>query len=89
MLQQDVPQDFVLATGRTHTVGHFAELAFKVADLDYRDFVVQDPRFMRLADVDLLVGDPGKARQVLGWEATTSFEQLVRIMVEAELISAE
>lgn len=85
MLQQDHPEDFVLATGRTHTVGRFAELAFDVVGLDYRDYVVQDPRFMRLADVDLLVGDPRKAKQKLGWESTTSFEELVQIMVEAEL----
>jgi GDPmannose 4,6-dehydratase len=89
MLQQDAPQDFVLATGRTHTVGRFAELAFQVVGLDYRDFVVPDPRLMRLADVDLLVGDPGKARQLMGWESKTSFEDLVRIMVEAELSSNE
>jgi GDPmannose 4,6-dehydratase len=89
MLQQDVPQDFVLATGRTHTVGRFAELAFQAVGLDYRDFVVQDPRLMRLADVDLLVGDPRKAQQVMGWEAKTSLEDLVRIMVESELILDE
>lgn len=85
MLQQDAPEDYVLATGRTHTVGRFAELAFETVGLDYRDYIVQDPRFMRPADVDLLVGDPSKARQKLGWEAKTSFEELVRLMVEAEL----
>lgn len=85
MLQQDAPEDYVLATGRTHTVGRFAELAFEAVGLDYRDYIVQDPRFMRPADVDLLVGDPSKARQKLGWEAKTSFEELVRLMVEAEL----
>jgi len=85
MLQQDAPDDYVLATGRTHTVQRFAELAFEVVGLDYRDFVVQDPRYMRPADVDLLVGNPAKAKTKLGWEATTSFEELVRIMVEAEL----
>jgi len=85
MLQQDSPEDFVLATGRTHTVGRFAELAFASVGLNYQDYVIQDPRFMRPADVDLLVGDPGKAQKRLGWEATTSFEELVRIMVEAEL----
>ena len=63
MLQQDQPEDFLLATGRTHTVGRFAELAFDAVGLDYRDYVVQDPRFIRPADVDLLVGDPGKARR--------------------------
>lgn len=87
MLQQDQPEDYVLATGRTHTVRQFAELAFQVVGLDYRDYVVQDPLFMRPADVDLLVGNPAKARARLGWEATTSFEQLVQMMVEAELAS--
>ena len=87
MLQQDSPQDYVLATGRTHTVERFVQLAFDVVGLDYHDYVVQDPRFMRPADVDLLVGDPSKAKCELGWEAKTSFEELVRIMVEAELRS--
>ena len=85
MLQQDQPEDYVLATGRTHTVGRFAELAFEAVGLDCHDYVVQDPRFMRPADVDLLVGDPGKARRQLGWQTTTTFEELVQIMVEAEL----
>jgi GDPmannose 4,6-dehydratase len=89
MLQQDEPEDYVLATGRTHTVRRFADLAFETVGLDYRDFVVQDPRFMRPAEVDLLVGDPGKAREKLGWEAETSFEELVRIMVEADLEAPE
>ena len=87
MLQQNRPDDFVLATGRTHTVQHFVDLAFKAVGLDYQDYVVQDPRFMRPADVDLLVGDPAKARQQMGWHAETSFEDLVKIMVEAELRS--
>jgi len=85
MLQADAPEDYVLATGRTHTVERFAKLAFECVGLDYRDYVVQDPRFMRPAEVDLLVGDPSKAKEKLGWEAETSFEDLVRIMVEAEL----
>jgi GDPmannose 4,6-dehydratase len=85
MLQQDTPEDYVLATGRTHSVGRFAELAFQAVGLDYRNYVVQDPRYMRLADVDLLVGDASKARQQLGWVAKTSFEELVSLMVEAEL----
>jgi GDPmannose 4,6-dehydratase len=85
MLQQDQPEDYVLATGRTHTVGRFAELAFQAVDLDYQDYVSQDPRFMRPADVDLLVGDPAKAERQLGWKAKTSFENLVDIMVEVEL----
>ncbi|MFM8322089.1 MAG: GDP-mannose 4,6-dehydratase [Chloroflexota bacterium] len=85
MLQQDSPHDYVLATGRTHTVAQFAEQAFSVVGLDYRNYVVQDPRYVRPADVDLLVGNPGKARRIMGWEAETSFERLVQIMVEAEL----
>jgi GDPmannose 4,6-dehydratase len=87
IMQQEQPEDFVLATGRTHTVRRFAELAFKEVGLDYQNFIVQDPMFMRPADVDLLVGDPSKAKRKLGWEATTSFEDLVQIMVEAELHS--
>lgn len=87
MLQQDQPDDYVLATGKTTTVERFAELAFKTVDLDFRDYVVQDPRFMRPTDVDLLVGDPSKARDELGWEATTSFGDLVRLMVEDEIVN--
>jgi GDPmannose 4,6-dehydratase len=85
MLQQDAPDDYVIATGRTHTVQHFVELAFETAGLDYRNYVVQDSQFIRPADVDLLVGDPKKAKEKLGWEAKTSLEELVQIMVEAEL----
>ena len=85
MLQHDQPEDYLLATGRTHTVQRFVELAFESLGLDYKQFVVQDPRFMRPADVDLLVGDPSKAQAELGWQVETSFEDLVRIMVEAEL----
>jgi GDPmannose 4,6-dehydratase len=88
MLQQDKPDDFVMATGRTHSVGRFVELAFETVGLDYRPYVVQDPQFMRPADVDLLVGNSAKAKAKLGWEATTSFEQLVKLMVEAELEAA-
>ena len=87
MLQQDQPDDYVLATGKTNTVERFAELAFQTVDLDFRDYVVQDPRFMRPTDVDLLVGDPSKARDELGWEATTSFGDLVRLMVEDEIVN--
>lgn len=85
MLQQDTPQDYVLSTNETNTVARFAELAFQAVDLNYLDYVVQDPRFMRPAEVDLLVGDSSKARQQLGWEPETSFERLVEIMVKAEL----
>ncbi|OGO34874.1 MAG: GDP-mannose 4,6-dehydratase [Chloroflexi bacterium RBG_16_57_11] len=85
MLQHDTPEDYILATGRTQSVRRFTELAFDVVGLDYSKYVVQDARFVRPADVDLLVGDPSKAKKLLGWEATTSFEQLVRLMVESEL----
>ncbi len=87
MLQQDQPEDYVLATGRTHTVRRFAELAFAALDLDYQDYVVLDPRLVRPAEVELLIGDPSKAKRQMGWEAKTSFEELVRIMVEAEMQS--
>jgi GDPmannose 4,6-dehydratase len=85
MLQQDSPEDFILATGRTHTVGRFAEAAFDVLDLNWQDYVIEDPQLRRPADVDLLIGNPAKAKRELGWEAQTSFEELVRIMVEAEI----
>ena len=87
MLQQSEPDDYILATGNTHTVQKFVEVAFGAVDLDYRDFVVQDPKFMRPAEVDILVGDPQKAEEKLGWKAETRFDELVRIMVEAELAS--
>lgn len=87
MLQQDQPEDYVLATGRTHTVRRFAELAFQCVGLDYQDYVVLDQRYMRPAEVDLLVGDPSKAKAQMGWEAKTPFEELVQTMVEAQLKS--
>ncbi len=85
MLQQEEADDYVVATGVTHSVRHFCELAFGHVGLDYRDYVVQDERFMRPAEVDLLVGDPRKASEKLGWRPETSFEELVRMMVEADL----
>jgi len=85
MLQQDQPDDYVIATGQTHTVRKLCELAFGHVGLDYRDYVVQDERFYRPAEVDLLIGDPAKASKVLGWKPETSFEQLVKMMVEADL----
>ena len=85
MLQQGAPDDYVIAAGRTHTVQRFVELAFEHVGLDYREYIVQDPQFMRPADIDLLVGDPTKAKEKLGWESKTSLEELVQIMVEAEL----
>ncbi len=85
MLQQDQPEDYVVGTGETHSVREFCEIAFDHVGLDYRDFVVQDPRFFRPAEVDLLVADPSKARRKLGWEPTVTFEELVKMMVEADL----
>ena len=85
MLHQDQPGDYVVATGQTHSVRRFCELAFAYAGLDYRDYVVVDERFFRPAEVDLLVGDPSRAREKLGWKPEVSFEQLVEMMVEADL----
>ena len=84
MLQQDEPDDYVVATGETHSVRDFCEAAFGCVGLDYRDHVVVDPNFYRPAEVDLLIGDPAKAKAKLGWVSHTSFEDLVRIMVEAD-----
>jgi GDPmannose 4,6-dehydratase len=89
ILQQDQPEDFVLATGHTHSVREFTDLAFNCLGLDYKEFVIQDPIYMRPADVELLVGNPKKAQQKLGWQTMTSFEQLVRLMVDAEIMSLE
>ena len=85
MLQQDEPGDYVIATGRTHSVRDFLEIAFGHVGLEWGDHVVQDPRYMRPAEVDQLIGDAGKAREVLGWEPSVGFEQLVTMMVDADL----
>ncbi|NJP06496.1 MAG: GDP-mannose 4,6-dehydratase [Chloroflexaceae bacterium] len=89
MLQQDEPGDYVVATGETHSVREFAQFAFEHVGLDYRDYVVQDERFMRPAEVDLLVGDRQRAQEVLGWQPTVSFADLVRIMVDADIRSLQ
>lgn len=85
MLQQDKPDDYVLATGETHSVREFVQIAFEHVGLDWEQYVVVDPKYYRPAEVDLLVGNPAKARRVLGWEPTVTFEQLVRLMVDADL----
>jgi len=85
MVQKDDPVDYVVATGETHSVEEFLHLAFGYVDLDWHDFVVQDPQYMRPAEVDLLVGDPGKAWRELGWEPQVTFAELVRMMVDADL----
>src|SRR5215468_5350292 len=87
MLQAPSPDDYVIATGETHSVREFCELAFAEANLDYRDYVVVDEHFYRPAEVDLLIGDASKARQVLGWEPKTTFHDLVREMVREDLRS--
>ena len=85
MLQQDKPQDFVVATGETHSVQEFCELAFGHVGRAWQDHVVQDERFMRPAEVDLLIGDASKARTTLGWRPRTRFEDLVTMMVDADV----
>ena len=85
MLQQDQPDDYVICTGQTRSVRELCEVAFGHLGLDYREFVKVDPRFIRPAEVDLLVGDPSKARRTLGWEPAVSFEELVTMMVDADL----
>jgi len=85
MLQQDEPSDFVVATGETHSVRELCEVAFAAAGLNMEDHVVIDERFLRPAEVDLLVGDPSRAEQVLGWRRKVDFEGLVAMMVESDL----
>ncbi|MCB0958629.1 MAG: GDP-mannose 4,6-dehydratase [Acidimicrobiales bacterium] len=85
MLQQDTPDDYVVATGETHTVRSFCELAFGHVDLDWEQYVKVDERFFRPAEVDLLVGTPAKAKRQLDWEPTTSYPDLVTMMVDADL----
>lgn len=85
MLQQDQPDDYVIATGETHSVREFCEAAFGEVQLDYRKYVVKDERFFRPAEVDLLVGNAAKARRVLGWEPKIAFCELIREMVRSDL----
>ncbi len=91
MLQQETPEDFVIATGEAHSVEEFLALAFDRVELQWRDYVATDSRYLRPSEVDLLLGDATKAREKLGWEPVTSFDELVRIMVDAdwELAKAE
>ena len=85
MLQQDKADDYVVATGRTTTVRDMCKIAFDYVDLNYEDYVVIDPKFYRPAEVDLLLGNPEKAKNILGWEAKTSLEDLIKMMVDADL----
>jgi GDPmannose 4,6-dehydratase len=89
MLQRDVPDDFVIATGETHSVRELCEVAFGAAGLDYESHVVIDQAFIRPAEVDLLVGDPSKAQQLLGWKCETDFYALVEMMVASDLKALE
>ena len=85
MLQQDKADDYVIATGQTHSVRNLVEVAFRHVDLDWQKYVKQDPRFLRPAEVDLLIGDPAKAKSTLGWSPNVDFEALVKMMVDADL----
>ena len=89
MLQQPEPDDYVIATGETHSVREFCQIAFEHVGLDWEGHVVLDDRFVRPAEVDLLIGNPEKARRQLGWEPKVRFKELVKIMVEADLKLAE
>lgn len=85
MLQHDTPDDYIIATGQSHTIEEFLELAFKQVDLNWRDYVGTDPRYLRPTEVELLVGDPAHARRTLGWKPTTTFPELVERMVQSDL----
>jgi len=85
MLQQDTPDDYVLATGETRTIREFCEAAFSRVDLDWEQYVRTDPRYERPSEVDALCGDPSKAKQALGWEAQVKFAELAQIMVDADV----
>ncbi len=88
MLQQDAPGDYVVATGETHSVREFCEVAFACVGLDFRDFVKVDPKYFRPAEVDLLLGDATKARRELGWTPRVTFRELAKLMVEADIEAA-
>jgi len=88
MLQQEQPDDYVIATNEAHSVREFCAEAFHYLDLDWQDYVRHDARYERPAEVDLLMGDPTKAKRQLGWEARVTFKELVRMMVDADLARA-
>jgi GDPmannose 4,6-dehydratase len=85
MVQQDEPDNFVIATGKNYSVEDLVRIAFARVDLDYKEHVKTDPRFVRPAEVDTLLGDPSRAREKLGWEPSTTFEKLVHMMVDADM----
>jgi len=88
MLQQDNPDDYVVATGNTHSVREFLDEAFGYLDLDWNDHVQFDARYLRPTEVDVLLGDPSKARAILGWEAQVSMHKLCHMMIDADLNEA-
>ena len=85
MLQQDNPDDYVIATGETHTIREFLQESFGMLNMEYEKYVEIDPRYFRPAEVDLLIGDPSKAKRQLDWAPNTTFKDLVRIMTEADV----
>jgi len=87
MLQQEKPDDYVIATGETHSVKEFLTEAFSQVNLDWRDYIELDPKYLRPTEVDLLIGDASKAKRNLGWESKVTFKELVRLMVEADIAS--
>ena len=89
MLQADEPDDYVMATGETHTVREFLEVAFEHAGLDWQEYVEIDPRYFRPAEVDLLLGDATKARAKLGWQPKVGFRELIQMMVDADVSALE
>jgi GDPmannose 4,6-dehydratase len=89
MLQQDKPDDYVIATGKTHSVKEFLAEAFSYMDLDWQDYVEFDAKYVRPAEVDVLIGDASKAKRVLGWEPKMTFKQLVRLMVDADVATMD
>lgn len=89
MLQQDKPDDYVIATNETHSIREFLDLAFKHVNLDWHEYVEFDERYLRPAEVELLIGDSTKARKQLGWEPSVTFEELVKLMVDSDIKALE
>jgi GDPmannose 4,6-dehydratase len=87
MLQHDEPDDYVVATGETHSIREFLDIAFSYVNLNWQDYVAFDSRYLRPAEVDLLIGDPTKVKQKLGWQPSVTFEELVKLMVDADLVA--
>ncbi|MBU4141831.1 GDP-mannose 4,6-dehydratase, partial [Patescibacteria group bacterium] len=85
MLQKDAPDDYVVATGETHSIKEFVKLAFEIVDLDWKKYVKTDPKFFRPAEVDYLIGDYSKAKKTLGWKPKVRFKELVEMMVKADI----